>query len=142
MFKTSIKAKLTTFFLLLLVFLTTSSAVFARYPTEVDEGSGSGSTGGALGKIDLSKLGVPSDVNAIIGGLVQLVYAVAGIAFFFMFILGGLRYLTAGGDEKAAASARATLTQAMIGLVIVVSAFLITQLLFTIFGIKGFIQLG
>ena len=104
------------------------------------ESSTNNSTG--VGVIDDNKLGVPNDINGVIGGLVQLVYAIAGITFFFMFIFGGIRYITAGGDEKAAMAARATLTQAVIGLVIVVAAFLITQLLFTLFGIKGFIQIG
>jgi hypothetical protein len=95
-----------------------------------------------VGKINQDELNLPTDVNDIIGNLIQLVYAVAGIIFFFMFVLGGIRYLTAGGDEKAAASARATLTQAFIGLVIVVAAFLITQLVFNLFGIEGFVKLG
>lgn len=103
---------------------------------------GGGSSSQGVGTIDDGALGVPTEINTIISGLVQLVYAVAGIIFFFMFILGGLRYLLAGGDEKAAVSARATLTQAFIGLIIVVAAFLITQLLFSIFGIEGFIKLG
>ncbi len=95
-----------------------------------------------VGNINDKALGIPTDVNKIIGGLVQLVYAVGGIVFFFMLLLGGLRYLTAGGDEKAAAAARSTLTSAFIGLVIIAAAFVITQLLFSIFGIKGFISLG
>jgi hypothetical protein len=95
-----------------------------------------------VGKVDPDLLGVPTEINQVIGSLVDIAYAAAGIIFFFMFLLGGIRYITAGGDEKAAASARNTLTQAFIGLVIVVAAFLITQLLFSIFGIKGFVNLG
>ncbi|HSX58451.1 MAG TPA: pilin [Candidatus Saccharimonadales bacterium] len=96
----------------------------------------------SVGRINTVQLGVPTDINGIIASLVQLVYAVAGIVFFFMFIYGGLRYLLAGGDEKATMAARGTLTNAFIGLVIVVAAFVITQLLFSLFHINSFIRLG
>lgn len=110
-------------------------------PNAGNSGSGGNSAPG-VGKINSGSLGVPTEIDDIIGGIIQLVYAVAGLVFFFMFLFGGIRYLTAGGDEKAATAARATLTQAVIGLVIIVSAFLITQLVFTIFGISGFIDFG
>jgi hypothetical protein len=51
-----------------------------------------------------------------------------------------LRYITAGGDEKAASAARSTLTQAFIGLIIVVSAFLISQLIFDLFGLSSIVD--
>lgn len=104
---------------------------------------GTSASNKGVGTVDTGKLGgIPTDINLIIGGLVQLAYAVAGLVFFFMLILGGLRYLTAGGDEKAAAAARGTLTNAFVGLVIVVAAFLITQLIFAIFKIQGIVKLG
>lgn len=94
-----------------------------------------------IGTIDTSILQVPTNINEIIFSIILLLIAVSGLVFFFMLILGGLKYLSAGGDEKAATSARATLTQAVIGLVIVVAAFVLTQLLFTIFKLPG-IKLG
>ena len=113
-----------------------ANPILAALPEDTDSGTK------GVGKINQDKLFLPTDINEIIGKLVQLIYAVAGITFFFMFVFGGIRYIMAGGDEKAATAARSTLTQAVIGLVIVVAAFLITQLLFTLFGIKGFIKLG
>lgn len=96
-----------------------------------------------VGTIDTSSLnGLPTDINTIIASLIELAYAVGGLIFFFMLIMGGLRYLTAGGDEKSTAAARNTLTNAFIGLIIIVAAFVITQLLFSIFKIQGFIKLG
>jgi hypothetical protein len=89
----------------------------------------------------IGDLGVPDNPNLIISGLIQLAIATAGLLFFFMLIVGGLKYLSAGGDEKATAAARSTLTQAFIGLIIVIAAFVLTQLLFTIFKVPG-IQLG
>src|SRR5690554_6186718 len=92
-----------------------------------------------VGNIDPGAIGLETEPNVIIGSLIQLALAGAGLLFFFMLITGGLKYLTAGGDEKAAGAARNTLTQAFIGLVIVVAAFLIAQLLFSIFGLEGII---
>ena len=93
-----------------------------------------------IGKINPGDLKVPTDIGAIIASLVQLALGAAGLLFFVMLLIGGLRYLTAGGDEKAAAAARGTLTSAFIGLVIIIAAFLIAQLLFTIFGLQGIVQ--
>ncbi len=130
-------AKIQALFYSVLVFLTLfANPILAALPEDKDSGTK------GVGIIDQDKLFLPTDINEIIGKLVQLLYAVAGIIFFFMFILGGIRYIMSGGDEKAATAARATLTQAVIGLVIVVAAFLITQLLFTLFGIKSFIKFG
>ncbi|HEY4694477.1 MAG TPA: hypothetical protein VIH52_00770 [Candidatus Nanoarchaeia archaeon] len=93
-----------------------------------------------LGQIDAGQLGVPTEAGAVISALIQLALAAAGLLFFGMLVLGGLKYLTAGGDEKAAASARATLTHALMGLIIIVAAFLLAQLLFSLFGLEGIIN--
>lgn len=81
-------------------------------------------------------------IDVIITGAIQLALATGGLLFFFMLILGGFRYLTSGGDEKAAQEARRTLTNAGIGLVIIMASFLIAQLLFTLFGLESFITVG
>jgi hypothetical protein len=78
--------------------------------------------------------GFPTEPNAIIASAVNVLFALAGLVFFAMLLIGGLRYLTAGGDEKAVMAARQSLTNAFIGLVIVVAAFLVAQILFSVFG--------
>lgn len=89
-----------------------------------------------VGTVDKTKISSLS-LNDLIKNGVMISLAVAGLIFFFMLILGGLKYLNSGGDEKAMTSARGTLTAAFIGLVIIVAAVLIAQLLFTIFGLQG-----
>lgn len=79
-------------------------------------------------------------IDQIITGVIQLALVAAGLLFFAMLIIGGLRYLTAGGDEKAVQEARRSLTNAFIGLIIIVAAFLIAELLFAVFGLESFIQ--
>ena len=87
-----------------------------------------------LGKIDINLL--PGTANEIISLATSLVLAFAGLIFFAMLVMGGFRFLTAGGDEKSIQEARKSLTNAAIGLIIVVSAFAISQILFTIFGLN------
>lgn len=120
---------------------TTTALLFSATSTVLAQGTSASNKG--VGTIEPKSLGgLPTDINQIIAALVQLAYALAGLVFFFMLILGGLRYLTAGGDEKSTAAARGTLTNAFVGLVIVVAAFLITQLLFIVFKIQGIVKFG
>ena len=92
-----------------------------------------------LGKIDINLL--PGTANEIISLATSLVLAFAGLIFFAMLVMGGFRFLTAGGDEKSIQEARKSLTNAAIGLIIVVSAFAISQILFTIFGLNSLISI-
>ncbi len=75
-------------------------------------------------------------VGGIISGAISLVMLVVALVFFFMLILGGLKWVMAGGDEKAVATARTQITNALIGLAIVFAAFAIMKLIETIFGIS------
>ena len=91
-----------------------------------------------LGSVTIPQ-GFPDNVNEVIAGSVSILIGVAGLVFFAILIIGGFRYLTAGGDEKAAAEARKTLSNGFIGLIIIVASFLISQLLFAVFGLDTFI---
>ncbi len=78
---------------------------------------------------------IPPDSDncaAVIGGfeglfanVLNAVLGLAGIVLFIMLIIGGFKYITSGGDPKAAAAARMTLTHAIMGIVLVASAYLI-----------------
>ncbi len=61
-----------------------------------------------------------------------------GIALVVIFlILGGIQYVTSKGDAKAADQARQSLTNAVIGFIIVVGAFTIKSIVENIFGISN-----
>lgn len=76
------------------------------------------------------------EIGQIVSWAVTAVLVVAGLIFFFMLIIGGLRWILSGGDKAATESARGQITAALIGLVIVFSAWAIAQLINTIFGIN------
>ncbi|MCH8821223.1 hypothetical protein IID23_01745 [Patescibacteria group bacterium] len=66
-----------------------------------------------------------SDFGSFLTVLVNFALAAAGLVFFFMFVWGGLRYMLSRGDDKAISDARQTITNSVIGLLIVISSFVI-----------------
>lgn len=74
--------------------------------------------------------------ECLFSNAISVVLALAGIVLFVMFLIGGLRYLTSGGDPKATESAKGTLTHAIAGLVVLILAFLILKLIETITGVQ------
>ena len=79
-------------------------------------------------------------IEQIVTGLIMLALGFAGLLFFAMLVIGGIRYISAGGDEKAVTSARQTLTSAFIGLIIVVASFLVANIIFVLLNIDTFVQ--
>lgn len=73
--------------------------------------------------------------NRMVSGAISLVLIIVSLIFFFILVVGGLKWITSGGDEKKVAAARAQITNALIGLVIVFAAWAIMQLIGTVFGI-------
>lgn len=55
------------------------------------------------------------------------------VTLFIMFIIGSLQYLTSGGNPEKVKKARGTLTYAIIGTVLFVSAFLILTIIDVLF---------
>lgn len=74
-------------------------------------------------------------IQGIISGSISLVLIVVALVFFFILVLGGLRWVTSGGDEKKVGVARAQITNALIGLAIVFAAWAIMKLIGTVFGV-------
>lgn len=65
------------------------------------------------------------DIEVIIKIILNIAVRLAGIAVFIMLIIGGFRYLTSGGDPKAAEGAKKTITYAIFGLVAILLAWFI-----------------
>lgn len=75
-----------------------------------------------------------------LGFLVTRIYSlaltIAGIGFFIYLLYGGLKWIVSGGDKAAVESSRSTITNAFLGLVIVIAAYAITVIIQTVLGIK------
>ena len=68
--------------------------------------------------------------------VLQIIVFIAGIAFLFMFISGGFKYLFSSGEQKAVAAASSTLTMAIIGLVGIIASWLILSFIQKFTGIN------
>ena len=75
-------------------------------------------------------------VSGIVSGAISLAMLVVALVFFFILILGGLKWVMSGGDQKNVEAARSQITNALIGLAIVFATFAIMKLIETIFGIS------
>lgn len=75
-------------------------------------------------------------IPIIVAALVRIVLIVAAIIFFFMLVLGGIQWMTSGGDKAAAEAARGRVTAALIGLVVVFAAYAIIALVGGMFGVN------
>ncbi|MFW6110138.1 MAG: hypothetical protein ACOC6Q_01810, partial [Patescibacteria group bacterium] len=63
------------------------------------------------------------------GNVVNAVFVVGGLLLFGYLIFGGFKFMTAGGDEEAVEKAKTMLTNAIIGLIIIATAYFITLIL-------------
>lgn len=75
-------------------------------------------------------------VSGIVSGAISLALLVVALVFFFILIMGGLKWVMSGGDQKNVESARNQITNALVGLAIVFATFAIMKLIETIFGIS------
>lgn len=84
---------------------------------------------------DFGKLGTLT-FPALISGLIRLTLVVAALVFFFILVIGGIRWILSGGDKAQTEAARNQITAALVGLVIVFAAWAIATLIETFFGVK------
>lgn len=73
-----------------------------------------------------------SGVTNAVSVAVNILSLIVGIAAVVMIILGGLKYVTSGGDSNKVANAKGTITYALIGLVIAVLAQAIVHYVLTV----------
>ncbi len=98
--------------------------------------------GGGLGPIadNLCKTGVDTDfvgnyLNKILGGVIGFLTIIAALWFIFVFITAGYSWITAGGDKGKLEEAQKKITNAVIGLLIVVTATIIIGVIGKILGL-------
>lgn len=75
-------------------------------------------------------------VEGMVSGFIKLILVIAGLAFFFILVIGGVKWILSGGDKAHTEGARNQITAALVGLVIVFSAWAILQLINTFFGVN------
>jgi hypothetical protein len=77
-------------------------------------------------------------VAGIVSAAIRLAVVVAAIVFFFILVIGGIRWIASGGDKAQTEAARGQITAALVGLVIVFAAWAIVALINTFFHVNIF----
>lgn len=104
----------------------TFSLGVAVTPVMAADGLG-GALSGGLQKAAPKELQGASDLNVIIGNLISTVIGFLGVVLFVYLLYGGFIYMTAGGDTKKVTTATDIIRNAVIGLVIIASAYAIAN---------------
>jgi hypothetical protein len=82
-----------------------------------------------------------SGIGSLVSVFLKLSFVIAGLILLFYFILGGIGMISAAGksDPKVAEQAKATITSAIIGFVVVFTAYWIVKLILTLLNIPNLI---
>lgn len=95
----------------------------------------SGSFDVNLGDEVKSRVAVNSDLGTFITKAFSGIILVAGVATFLYMIYGGVEWITSGGEKGKLEEAKQKITQAIVGLTIVASAWAVFKLIDYFFGI-------
>lgn len=80
----------------------------------------------------------PESISWLISNGLKVLMGGAAIVAFFFLIIGGIQWITSGGDKTNTQAARDKITAALIGLAIVAVAYALMSLLGRFFGIDPF----
>lgn len=103
--------------------------------------TGAGGTGGLAteNKFDLAKFKflnpwIPKDgadidktFSSLLGQIIGIVLTIAAITAFIYLLVAGFGYITSGGDAEKATKARAGIVNALIGILVILVAYLVLK---------------
>jgi len=75
-------------------------------------------------------------LEKLLTNIQDIIFVVVGFVVIIMFAIAGILYMTAAGNETRVASAKGTLNYAIIGVVVILAAFLIISVIKGLFGAK------
>ncbi len=76
-----------------------------------------------------------NDIGQLISALVGTLLIIAALLAFFFLILGGIQWITSGGDKAGMEAARNKITHAIVGLIIVGAAWAVMLLIQNFLGV-------
>lgn len=103
------------------------SAIFVVTPVNVawaDSGNARSQACGAIGGCG----GGGNKIQKTFKTIIEILSAVGGIIAVIMIIVGGIKYMTAGGDSNSISSAKNTVLYSVVGLIIIAFAQVIVRL--------------
>lgn len=72
-----------------------------------------------------------------VAAAINILLGIAGVAAFIFLLIGGVRWITAGGDKDALQKAQKIVIQALIGLAVVFSAYALLYIIRVLFQINA-----
>lgn len=116
-----------------------NSLIKSAHAADIDvggiEGVGPfGFANNALSSLD-SRSVVSTQLSSILSMVITSLTVVGGLAFVIFFTLGGLKWLTAGGDKAKVQEAQQQMTQGVIGLVAIVAGLFVVGIVGNVLGI-------
>jgi hypothetical protein len=72
-------------------------------------------------------------IDPIIGNVILVITSLMGVVFLILMIYSGIMWMTAAGDDGRVTKAKNTMQAAVIGLIVVVAAYMITYFVFVRF---------
>ncbi len=93
-------------------------------------------------QLDISRLSdpvkAPTSLSDLFAKVLTNILPIFGMLFVGLLIYGGYKYMTSEGDANKVKAAQGVITSAIIGLAIVLGAFVIKGLIGKILGVTGF----
>jgi len=77
-----------------------------------------------------------SDLGGVLQRVVGYALGLAAIVLFVLLVVGGFKFITSGGDPKAAEGAKKTITSAIAGLIVILLSYLVLLLITKITGVN------
>lgn len=88
-----------------------------------------------LSEIDVqAPTGFATSFSGLINGVLSFIMVIGALLVFFYLILGGIEWITSGGDKGKTEGARNKITAAIIGLIILAASYAILQLALNFLG--------
>src|SRR3989339_1626489 len=80
--------------------------------------------------------GFARSLGAFFGNLLNVAFGLGGVYFFFNLLRGGFEYINAGGEKDKIHQAYERIKNSLLGVVIILSAFVFVFIVETLFGIS------
>ena len=75
-------------------------------------------------------------IEKVVENTLSVILYFAGVVLFIMLLVGGFKYITSGNNPESLQSAKNTLTYAIVGIIVIASAFLIINFIELFTGAK------
>jgi hypothetical protein len=94
----------------------------------------------AQGIVPATKANKLSDLTGVFLNIISLLIPLGGIILFVMIVIGGFSLLTSGGVPQKVEVAKATITYAIIGIVLLACSYLIILLIARFTGVESILD--